>query len=228
MITTRLPDISELVQKFDPSSVTEASHAAEILLRAQHLAQNFAQAWRAKQAQQPDMPRRSMETTVSVGGDETLGDEPKRSKDIRRSFDGRKSLDTALHPFRHTKADNATPVTPRTSQMETKASSFRVIPYFLLISPLTSVVSTLLTLRLGNAPEVEKKLSEHPTLAIWGDLDQFSNVKQLQKWAEDLQQANSAFHFTEVKDADHFWRNPYAEDDLLQRLSEWLQHIKAA
>ncbi len=92
---------------------------------------------------------------------------------------------------------------------------------YVLISPLQGLVTKLATMwskTLGPKTkasssktkdasyDMEKKLIENDTLAIFGDEDIFSTSKKLRLWADRLgSEQNSRFRQVEITGAGHFW-----------------------
>jgi hypothetical protein len=92
---------------------------------------------------------------------------------------------------------------------------------YLLISPLQGLVTKLATMWSKTSQsktkdpfsktkdtncDVEKKLVENETMAIFGDEDIFSTIKKLRLWADRLgSDTNSRFRHVEIGGAGHFW-----------------------
>jgi len=110
---------------------------------------------------------------------------------------------------------------------------------YLLVSPLRPPVSQLLTgfcslsLNVGgkSAPALARaavrpadQLSAHPTLALYGNRDEFTSVHKLRRWSADLGHVpQSRFQSGEVEGAGHFWREEGAAEEAKRILREWLR-----
>lgn len=110
---------------------------------------------------------------------------------------------------------------------------------YLLVSPLRPPVSQLLTgfcslsLNVGgmSAPAQARaavrpadQLSAHRTLALYGDRDEFTSVRKLQRWSAELDHVpQSRFQSGEIEGAGHFWREAGVAEEARRILREWLR-----
>jgi pimeloyl-ACP methyl ester carboxylesterase len=233
MIATRLPDLAIIRTIF--SAPERGSAAAEIMLRAEHLAAQTNDEMRILAPSNPQRvgPRQSLDHTLVVGGDESM-DHRRRSRDSRRSHDMRRSLDlvsqrisSGLHNKSAHKAPDLDANEKRVVNSATNFPEF-VKQACLLVSPLLPPISSLAALpisRSSNSEDHQAKFRSHPTLAIFGTKDTFTSAKKLRGWASDLQVANPRFRFADIEGAGHFW---HGEDDAKQltgRLDDWIQEL---
>ena len=98
-----------------------------------------------------------------------------------------------------------------------------ISPTHLLISPILPPASGLVAPLSGHSRfttkvDEYKDLVKNPTLAVWGDKDNFTADKRLRKWAQALSKyentnhaSSSAFEWRSIADVDHFWRTPTAQ-----------------
>jgi pimeloyl-ACP methyl ester carboxylesterase len=233
MIATRLPDLPTIHTVF--SAPKHGTAAAEIILRAEHLAAQTNDEMRTMAHSNPQRagPRQSLDHTLVVGGDESI-DHSRRSRDIRRSHDIRGSLDLVSQRISSGLSKKSPPKAADNDANEkpesTSATSFPgfTAQAYLLVSPLLPPISSLAALpvsRSSNSEDQLAKFRSHPTLAIFGSKDAFTSAKKLRVWASDLQNANPRFRFAEIDGAGHFW---HGEDDVKQligQLDEWIQEL---
>ena len=72
----------------------------------------------------------------------------------------------------------------------------------------------------------EKRWTENPTMAIYGDRDAFTSQKKLRRWAESLKQVSgSCFDFHEIAGAGHFWHEEGVEMQIKAFTKNWLDRI---
>lgn len=112
---------------------------------------------------------------------------------------------------------------------------------YLLVSPLQGLVTKLATLwsktpwpkmkdsssktKDGNC-DMEKKLVENDTMAIFGDEDIFSASKKLRLWADRLgSEKNSRFRHVEISGAGHFWHEEGVADRMLANVVEFVSSL---
>lgn len=105
---------------------------------------------------------------------------------------------------------------------------------YLLVSPLRPPVSTFLTglsslsfngggLSTQGRP-VTDLLSMHRTLALYGDEDDFTSIRKLQRWSDELtRMPQSHFQGVMIEGAGHFWREDGVEERARRTLREWLR-----
>ncbi|KAG7284028.1 hypothetical protein NEMBOFW57_010386 [Staphylotrichum longicolle] len=183
MITSQLPALETIVAVFKTPEC--GTHAAEVRLRAQHLAemQNTVLASaRAAAADhlRPMSPRKHV--GLRVGGDE----ENRKSHEFRRSLSAE---------FEETIRHGVAELMARTRKGH-KWSHKSATGKSLEPTALARTVS----------PEAEDKLVQNSTLAIYGDRDGFVPVRKLRDWASRLEaMQGSKFRAHEVSSANHFW-----------------------
>ncbi|KAH9863317.1 hypothetical protein IAQ61_009594 [Plenodomus lingam] len=235
LILKHLPPVPTILQPF--AAPIPGSSADEILLRAHKLAEQSNLEWiklthdeaRARQKQRGHEHKPSM----TMGGEETTPEKRRSSRDIHRSLDSHTSLKirTRLRSISHRRReDDATVASPsRNKHTPIVMPEIR----YLLISPLTLPVSTLLAPALGHkfwqkAKEGGKEvIGMYTSLAIYGDQDAFSSTKKLRDWSKSLKSGPaSLFSSVEVAGAGHFWVEPQAEESLREALREWESIIR--
>lgn len=98
---------------------------------------------------------------------------------------------------------------------------------YLLISPLTPPVSTVVAPGLGQRFWSREKegievVGKHTALAVLGDQDIFSSAKKSREWAERMRgRPGSRFEYVEVVGAGHFWHEIGVEETLRGALRGW-------
>lgn len=123
------------------------------------------------------------------------------------------------------------------SKFDETELSTSVSTSYLLVSPLRPPVSSFLTgfsslsFSVGGTsaqarpvPHPGDQLSKHQTLAIYGDQDDFTSVRKLQRWSDELMRVpHSQFQGVVVEGAGHFWRERGVEEQARRALREWLR-----
>ena len=234
-ICSHLPEVAEVMKHFN--APTEASAAAEIKARAQHLATQTNLELRAAFAES----RSRHGHTLSVGGEEASPEKLRRSGEASpsRAASGiRKSLDFArklgsLRKKRQEELPNAAiDDEGGNGEHETDTTSQDIITAYLLVSPLLPPISAFTALPFGSNPlrghseETLQRLSMKPTLAVFGNDDAFTSVKKLRNWAQDLStRPDSRFHFVEIEEAGHFWRTHTAQKALKLAIGHWAKSL---
>ncbi|KAK8924404.1 hypothetical protein VCV18_004825 [Metarhizium anisopliae] len=226
MVTAQMPPLDRLLEPF--ARPRAGSHAAQVRLRAQHLAeqQNLVLG-SARSARRPG--------AVRVGGDEG-----RKSRDSfhlgRRSF----SLDDAEDRLRRgvrrmarrSASSHRGGGEPPAETLPAVEGLLRPRPAYLLVSPLQGVVTHLATMALLPWPRAgrrrdddagERKLVENATLAVFGDRDVFVPVARLRAWVARLGGQGSLFAAREVASAGHFW----GEDGVLDLMTESVEAFAA-
>lgn len=155
-------------------------------------------------------------------------------------FESSKSLESQTnHLSRSLKIDDSSLnnlVSPKEVRQAMPVAIDDIDVAYLLVSPLQGLVYNLLTLwpykiwnRNESLEEIENKLKTHFTLAIFGDNDIFVSVNKLRDWAKRLAiddgSVNSKFSYTEVKGADHFWRNRQDTRVLEAEIKKFLKNL---
>ncbi|KAH7402616.1 Alpha/Beta hydrolase protein [Pyrenochaeta sp. MPI-SDFR-AT-0127] len=231
LILKHLPPVSVILQPFE--TPIAGSAADEILLRARKLADQSNLDWinaaqeharemrRKKHAQEPKL-------SVTMGGEEMSPDKRRSSREIRRSFDGSRSLNlkTRWRSLSHRRREEGSPVTPPEERNNVAMTTPDV--RYLLISPLTTPVSTLAAPALGpkfwnrSKDGNQEVVGRHTTLAIYGDQDVFTSAKKTRDWSEQLKaEVGSQFSSIEVEGAGHFWVEKGVEEKLRSALRDW-------
>ena len=112
---------------------------------------------------------------------------------------------------------------------------------YLLVSPLLPPVSIFLTMSFFTSQknlkttvdgssivglEPETALTNHRSLAIFGDSDSFSPVSRLRTWSRELShKLDSKFEFTEIPGGGHFWREKDTESQMRTAIREYIQSL---
>lgn len=158
---------------------------------------------------------------------------------------GTATLDTPIPEIRRRAGKMATtavrhinPANPDgDSETEEIALSASMLISYLLVSPLRPPVSSFLTgfsnlsFSVGGAsaqarpvPHPADQLSRHRTLAIYGDQDDFTSVRKLRRWSDELTRVpQSQFQGMVVEGAGHFWREEGVAEQARRALREWLR-----
>ena len=175
-----------------------------------------------------------------MGGEEREPGTRRASRESRRSIDLiRKSLERSHIQFgRRASGETTYSVEPTNHLLPTTLVAPDIC--YLLISPLLPPVSSLATffshasytklvknsvssLATG---DVDHRLANHPTLAIYGDQDFFVSRKKLQTWAEAIfEKPSSLFRFHEIAGAGHFWYETSTQADMRQIVREWVEKV---
>lgn len=228
-ILRHLPPVPSILQPF--AAPLTGSSASEILLRAHKLSDQSNLEW-INQARDGERRKRNgheNKLSVTMGGEETSPDVRRSSREIRRSIDGRRSLDigsrirSLSHRRRKDSTEPKTPPEVGDSRPEITVPDVR----YLLISPLTPPVSTLAAPGLGPKLWSRDKVSheiigKHVSLAVYGDHDIFTSARKAHQWAEDLKnEQGSRFSYTEITGAGHFWVERGVEEKLRTTLRDW-------
>lgn len=236
LILKHLPSVPLILKSF--AAPITGSAADEILLRARKLADQSNLEWiNAAREQAREMRRRKHaqepKLSVTMGGEETSPEKRRSSREIRRSFDGSRSLNlkTRLRSLSHRRREDGSPVTPPEEK--------NIIPItppevrYLLISPLTPPVSTLAAPALGpkfwnrSKDSHQEIFGMHKTLAIYGDQDVFTSAKKTRDWSDQLKvKPRSRFSSIEVEGAGHFWVEKGAEEKLRCALRDWEVEVR--
>ncbi|KAG8413341.1 hypothetical protein J3458_012915 [Metarhizium acridum] len=248
MVTAQMPPLDQLLEPFARPHAD--SHAAQVRLRAQHLAeqQNLILGSARSAVLQVRGPHATIGRAgaVRVGGDE--GDRsPRKSHDSlgRRSF----SLDAEdrfrrgvylmarARARRSASSDGGNEPRPPQDKQDERGETLPAVtgllrprPAYLLVSPLQGLVTHLATmsllpsrLRRRHDDAEEKKLTENATLAVFGDNDVFVPVGRLRAWVARLAGQGSLFAAREVASAGHFW----GEDGVLDLMTESVEAFAA-
>ena len=254
MICLNLPSSSDIISHFlNPS---QGSSQAEIRLRATHLSEQKNRDCKFTQRKHgaesfDELPAEPFHS-VKFGGNESEASSRHPPRHSHRGFGAvRTSFDMPRIKHgskRHSAEDSQSLPACSNLQGATESSvSQNLRCSYLLISPLLPPISTFATmftkLKAPQAPSGIKKphshekydpvtststkrLTENPTLAIYGDQDFFTSHKKLRRWAESLKQVTgSCFEFHEIAGAGHFWHEDGAELQMKIFIRAWLESI---
>lgn len=234
LILKHLPPVPTILQPF--STPLAGSAADEIVLRARKLAAQSNLDWinlaRDETRARKSRPGHDLSAPVMIGGEETSPHKRRSSKDVRRSLEGGSRLEirTRLRSLSHRRHDHNEAIAPP----ETKSVSITMPNVrYLLISPLTPPISTVVAPALGykfwgkSREEYQEVIGKHASLAIYGDQDIFSSSKKIRDWADQLKAVpTSRFTSVEIAGAGHFWAEPDVEVRLRSALEEWEHGIR--
>lgn len=231
LILRHLPPVPTILQPF--VAPLSGSSADEILLRAHSLADQSNLAWINIAKDEARAKRKSRDHNHTImGGEETTPEKRRTSRDIHRSLDNHTSLKirSRLRSGSHRRRVADAVVT--SGEQHRSTITMPDIRY-LLISPLTLPVSTLLAPALGHkfwhkAKEgCQEIIGKHSSLAVYGDQDAFSSAKKLRDWSALLKtEAGSQVSNVEIAGAGHFWVEHQAEEELIATLLQWEGRIR--
>jgi hypothetical protein len=225
------------------SAPLPGSSASEIVLRARKLAEqsNLEFINVARDAERSKRRGHENKLSVAMGGEETNPDQRRSSREIRRSMDerDRKSVDIGgrLRSWSHRRAKEDPFARPGYSSEKDGAGSRMqtAIPMphvrYLLVSPLTPPVSTLVAPGLAHKPwsksNEQEVVGKHVALAVYGDQDIFTSSKKVRQWAEKLSSAaGSRFENVEIEGCGHFWHEEGVVEKLRTALKEWEGRVR--
>ncbi|KXS97520.1 hypothetical protein AC578_4608 [Pseudocercospora eumusae] len=231
LILARLPCISSIMQNFESAETGTA--AREIFLRAQTL---------ATQTRQVESQAKSSKA-VTIGGEETPSSSRRRSRDSRRSAEGRISeiphqikshikRQKNTHREEDDDEDDDANIKIKIKISDSSSSSLiKIKLHYLLISPVLVPLTTLLLspgipFTSGTstaAAETTYLMRRHRTLIAFGSADTFTSSKKLKTWCERLAEKSSGrLEWTEIADAGHFWREKGVMRTLQKSIISWL------
>ncbi|EDU50141.1 hypothetical protein PtrSN002B_000335 [Pyrenophora tritici-repentis] len=234
LILKNLPPVPTILQPF--SAPLAGSAADEIILRARKLAAQSNLDW-INLARDETRARKSssghdLTSPVMIGGEETSPHKRRSSRDVKRNLEGgtRLEIRTRLRSLSHRRHDHNEAIsTPDTKSVSITMPNIR----YILISPLTPPVSTVVAPALGykiwskSREDYQEVIAKHACLAIYGDQDIFSSAKKIRDWSDQLKAApTSRFTSVEVAGAGHFWAEPDVEVRLRSALEEWEHDIR--
>lgn len=236
LILKHLPPVPSILQPF--SAPLSGSAADEILLRAHKLADQSNLEWINLAKDHDRRKRRGTENKLSVtmGGEETSPEKRRSSREIRRSMDGRRSLDIG-NKFRSLSNRHQQDESPQTPPENTSIRPAITVPEvrYLMISPLMPPISGLaapaLVHKFWRSQDIATQdvFAKHDCLAIFGDQDIFSSVKKARDWSERLQKkSGTQFGSVEVKGAGHFWHEQGVERELRAALMKWEECVRVS
>ena len=198
LILRHLPPVPSILHPF--SAPLPGSAASEIVLRARKLAEqsNLEFINTARDAERSKRKGHQNKLSVTMGGEETSPDQRRPSREIRRSMDDRdrRSVDIGgrLRSWSTRRAKEVL-FTGSGSSSENDGVGARMqtaipMPHvrYLLISPLTPPVSTLVAPSLAHKPwgrsNEQEVIGKHVALAVYGDQDIFTSSKKTRQWAD--------------------------------------------
>lgn len=247
LIACHLPAIDGILKRF--ADVQHGTAEAEIRLRASGLAAQWNQdaqlhlevhrGRRLRAEGHPSLPVNSMSTVV--GGEECEPGSRRPSRELRRSMSAvRRSFERTKKGLgKHSSNERKVSLESEERLLPTPLQAPKLC--YLLISPLLPPVSNLATMftrltaarfRAGllndSSPyNVTESLHSCETLAIYGNRDFFTSQNKLRAWSETLSaRPGSRFHFHEVLNAGHFWREEGVEAEMRKTIREWLEQLR--
>jgi pimeloyl-ACP methyl ester carboxylesterase len=236
LILRHLPPLANILQLL--SCPSPGSAANEIQLRARKLADQSNLEWNSltQRHERESTTRKSTEAKapLMMGGEETSPEIRRSSRDKRRSLDGgfRAGLGNRLRSLSVRRCEDGA---PSIGFHEDKASTTLTIPQirYLLISPLTPPIATLIAPALGHRfwgfgrEGSQETVGRHPTLVVYGDKDIFTSAKKTRTWSEQLEDVpESSLSSVEISGAGHFWVEPGMEEKLRATLKEWELEVR--
>ncbi|KAK7994431.1 hypothetical protein PG991_016019 [Apiospora marii] len=215
-VTTKIPPLESILALFHSPAVH--THAADIRLRAQHLAEQ-----QNRLASMPTSPRKSL--GMRIGGDEDTS--PRKSQEVRRSrsFERedkiRKGVKDILGRSKLVRrrrgdqsksegTDSAHDEHHDCMQIVTDLPKFRGA-YLTPVPEAGSGTSVSEGQETAETPQneaeaAEQKLVRNPTLVVYGDQDGMAQVHKFREWTARLKGfAGSQFLDVEISGAGHFW-----------------------
>ncbi|TDZ44913.1 hypothetical protein CTRI78_v009217 [Colletotrichum trifolii] len=216
MITTQIPPMDRILGQFASPAVGSA--AADIRLRAQHLAEHQNVILASAMAAQSTSPRK-LYMSMRVGGNE---DSQRKSHDSRRSFslDAEERIRRGVNELlaktkRHHHREPAVAEEDNTGQEEGTTTLQGA-------APVLEAVAGLVQLS-------EAKLVKNATLALFGDKDGLVSVAKLRSWVQRLEAADgSRFHGEEIASAGHFWTENKVAYVLRQKVADFAARLVLA
>ena len=252
MICLNLPSTSDMISHFLTPS--PGSSQAEVRLRALHLSEQRNHDLYTVQKRHKGASKESLAEpfhSVKFGGEESEPDDRHSNKRSQHSFDViKRSFDIPRkkHGSKHHNIEISPALTASSKvRAETEPPILQNLRCnYLLVSPLLPPISTFATMftklrapqatgglmephrpAIGiSAAPVSTKLTENPTLALYGDQDFFTSHKKLRRWAESLKHVNdTCFDFHEIAGAGHFWHEDGVELQMRTLIRAWLESI---
>lgn len=227
LILRNLPPLPSILQPFAAPIPGSAAH--EILLCAHKIADqdNLEFINTARDRERSRRRGHEHKLSVKMGGEET-------SPEIRRSFDGRRSLDIGSRlrslSHGHRRGKDASPQPPAGPE---KKPAIQVPDVrYLLVSPLTPPTSTLAAPAFARgfwskSGNEDVTLKIHKTLAVYGDQDMFASTRKIREWVARMDVENQGdFRGVEVTAAGHFWHEQGVERQLREALQLWERRVR--
>jgi hypothetical protein len=233
LILKHLPPVPTIIRPF--ASPIVGSSNDEITTRAHKLAEQSNLVWtnisRTKERESRTKRKgHEPKAFVTIGGEETTPEKRRSSRDIRRSVDRGLSVElgSRLRSLSHSHRRCKDDILPIPVETADRASITMPEVRYLLISPLTPPISTLVAPALGQKfwskprGDHEGIVALHTTLAVYGDQDIFTSAKRTRDWSEQLKaMPGSRVSSVEVAEAGHFWVEDGVEDKLRGALRRW-------
>ena len=228
LVATHLPPVPSILALF--SHPEKGSAAAEIRLRAAHLAEDWNEECAAR--------RRGRSSAVHGGEEGEPGSRRSRESSRRSVEILRRSVERTREKF--------SPGRRHSHEASTEARKLEAVDItvaqtaYLLVSPLLPPISSFLTLFAKHKPALREPKDEtpessagcsdefanHPTLIVHGDDDFFTSSKKLRKWTAELAaRPGSQLRSVEVPNAGHFWHDPDAQRRLAEAVDHWTQEL---
>ncbi|KAK5701506.1 hypothetical protein LTR97_004321 [Elasticomyces elasticus] len=258
LILARIPSVQTIQQRFEPAATGTA--VSEIVLRAHTLAQQTQQAVRDAEELKYASPeelsptdatslsptKRTIGSPVTLGGEETITSDRRRSRDSRRSVDIiRKSVEiprrmkahmrhsSGSGKQRHRQRSSDEVAAHQISEKVGMASMPEVEVQYLIISPVILPFSTALCPPGPPVPQPFGRKTaadahagavflKHPALAIFGTKDGFTPVRRLRAWAEKQSSQAANFEWEPIEGAGHFWHEDGVMRALQERVGKWV------
>jgi len=247
LIASHLPAIDEILKRF--ADAQKGTAEAEIRLRASDLAAQWNQDAQLHQEIHRgrslrahgdlSLPANSMSTVV--GGEECEPGSRRPSRESRRSMSAvRRSFERTRKGLGKYSSNECRVSLESEGRLSSTPLQTPQVCY-LLISPRLPPISSLATMftrlpaprfrqgLLNDSPthDVREILHRCETLAIYGSKDLFTSRKKLRAWSEALSaRPDSRFHFHEVLNAGHFWRQEGVEAEMRRTIRQWLELLR--
>lgn len=228
LILKHLPPIPTILKRF--YNPLAGSAADEILLRSHKLADQSNLEWinLARDLEREKRRKHEHKTSLVIGGEETVPDKRRSSREAKRSFDTPRNLDLG-HRLRSLSHRGRKRGDSTTSIEHTEVEIVMPEVCYLLISPLTPPISTLVAPALGqklwsrSADDKTTSVGKFMSLAIYGDKDIFASAKKIRDWSDHLKAEHGpTFSSVEIAGAGHFWVEQGVEQQLRTALRGWV------
>ncbi|KAG8533112.1 uncharacterized protein KY384_001895 [Bacidia gigantensis] len=246
LIAFNLPPLSTILLPF--KHLEQGSTAAEICLRAQHLACERRLCLThnadhdAKDIRKPSATIQAPSSAMVMGGDESPrtsnGHDGRKSLDVAKL---RRSIENSTHKF-HLGIRGGHDSSPASTPTLLRESTHAVISHnggieavkvpeptvsYLLVSPVLSSLGSLsVAFSISfSKQDTKRKLAENDSLVVYGGSDVLTNQKKLKRWVEETEELADAkggkFQYREVEGAGHFWRESGVLEKLRHTVKKW-------